>query len=114
VGSSLECGRSWVQAQVVMGFVLLNFMYMCIMFCRSLFVLLTIVLSVFLRFTDSDYPFRYLQTLLSTCNHVHKIKQHESHYNLGELGCSGKVSSSCSTSGSRRITLVTNPVIRHE
>jgi len=29
------------------------------MFCRSLFVLfhLAIVLSVFLRFTDSDYPF---------------------------------------------------------
>ena len=30
--------------------------FMC-MFCRSLFVLLAFVLSVFLRFTDSDYPF---------------------------------------------------------
>ena len=56
-----------------------SFMYM---FCRSLFVLLAIVLSVLLWFTDSDYPFgifwplfclfffdlliliRYLQTLL--------------------------------------------------
>ena len=28
--------------------------------------------------------------------------------------CSGKVSSSCSTSGSRRVNLVTNPVISHE
>ena len=27
------------------------------MFCRSLFVLLAIVLSVLLRFIDSDYPF---------------------------------------------------------
>jgi len=27
------------------------------LFCRSLFVLLFIVLSVFLLFTDSDYPF---------------------------------------------------------
>ena len=29
----------------------------CVMFRTSLFVLLTIVLSVFLRFMDSDYPF---------------------------------------------------------
>ena len=36
------------------------------MFCRSLFVLilLVIVLSVLLRFTASDYPFWYLQTFL--------------------------------------------------
>jgi hypothetical protein len=32
----------------------------------------------------------------------------------GELGCSGKVSSSCSTSDSRRVNLVTNPVISYE
>ena len=31
-----------------------------------------------------------------------------------ELGCSRRVSSSCSTSGTRRDTLVTNPVISHE
>jgi len=31
------------------------FSFMC-MFCRSLFVLLAIVLSVLLRFMDSDYP----------------------------------------------------------
>ena len=33
----------------------------CVMFCKSLFVLLTIILSV-LRLTTSDYPFWYLQT----------------------------------------------------
>ena len=32
----------------------------------------------------------------------------------GELRCSGKVSSSCSTSGTRRVNLVTNPEISHE
>ena len=41
------------------------------MYCRSLFVLLyffllAIVMSVLLRFTDSDYPFWYLLTLLLT------------------------------------------------
>ena len=33
---------------------------------------------------------------------------------VGELRCSGRVSSSCSTSGTRRVNLVTNPVISHE
>jgi len=32
----------------------------------------------------------------------------------GELKCSGRVSSSCSTSSTRRVNLVTNPGIRHE
>jgi hypothetical protein len=32
----------------------------------------------------------------------------------GELGCSGRVSSSYSTSDTRRLTLITNPVINHE
>ena len=31
-----------------------------------------------------------------------------------ELRCSGRVSSSCSTSDTRRVNLVTNPVINHE
>ena len=40
------------------------------MFCRSLFVLLTMVLSVFLRYTDSDYPFGIFWPLccLSFCD----------------------------------------------
>jgi len=38
---------------------------LCDFFCRSLFVLLAIVLSVLLRFTDSDYSFGIsVQTLL--------------------------------------------------
>jgi hypothetical protein len=32
----------------------------------------------------------------------------------GELMCSGRVSRSCSTSGTRRVNLVTNPVISGE
>jgi len=32
----------------------------------------------------------------------------------GELSCSGRVSSSCFTSDTRRVNLVANPVIRHE
>jgi len=31
-----------------------------------------------------------------------------------ELKCSGRLSSSCPTSGTRRVTLVTKPVITHE
>ena len=31
----------------------------------------------------------------------------------GELKCSGRISSSCSTSDTRRVNLVTNPVIMH-
>jgi hypothetical protein len=31
-----------------------------------------------------------------------------------ELGCSGKVSCSSSISGTRRLNLITNPVIGHE
>jgi hypothetical protein len=34
--------------------------------------------------------------------------------NRVELRCSGRVSSSCSTSDTRRVNLVTNPVISHE
>ena len=34
--------------------------------------------------------------------------------NRGERRCSGRVSSSCSTSGTRRVNLVTNPVISRE
>jgi hypothetical protein len=36
------------------------FSFMC-MFCRSLFILLVIVLSVLFWFTDSDYPFDILK-----------------------------------------------------
>ena len=40
------------------------------MFCRSLFVLLTIVLSVLLRYTDSDFPFGIFKLFLMS---IHRI-----------------------------------------
>jgi hypothetical protein len=46
--------------------------------------------------------------------HTYKTKDRVTRTPLktgGELRCSGKVSSSCSTSGTRRVNLVTNPVI---
>ena len=52
---------------------------------------------------------------LST-KHTYKIKDRVTRTLLktgGELMCSG-VRSSCSTSDTRRVNLVTNPVIRHE
>jgi hypothetical protein len=43
-----------------------------------------------------------------------KIEKHEQLKTWGELRCSRKVGSSCSTSDSRRVNLVTNPVISYE
>jgi hypothetical protein len=45
--------------------------------------------------------------------HTHKSKDRVTRTE-GELRCSGRVSSSCSTSDTRRVNLVTNPVISHE
>jgi hypothetical protein len=49
--------------------------------------------------------------------HTYKTKDRATRTPLktgGELGCSGRVRSSCSTSDTRRVNLVTNPVISHE
>jgi hypothetical protein len=49
--------------------------------------------------------------------YTHKTKDRVTRTPLktgGELRCSGRVSSSCSTSGTRRVNLVTNPVVNHE
>ena len=49
--------------------------------------------------------------------HAHKTKDRVTRIQLkigGEHRCSGMVSSSCSTSGTRRVNLVTNPVVSHE
>ena len=48
---------------------------------------------------------------------THKTKDRETQTPLktgSELMCSGRVSSYCSTSGTRRVTLFTNPMISHE
>jgi len=50
-------------------------------------------------------------------NITHKTKDRVTRTPLntrGELRCSGRVGSSCSTSGTRRVTLITNVVISHE
>ena len=49
--------------------------------------------------------------------HIYKTKDRVTRTPLktgGELRCSGRVSSSCSTSGTRFVNLVTNPVISRE
>ena len=49
--------------------------------------------------------------------HTYKTKDRVTRTSLktrGELRCSGRVSSSCSTSGTRRVNLVINPVISRE
>jgi hypothetical protein len=50
-------------------------------------------------------------------NHAYKTKDRVTRTPLktwGELRCSGRVSSSCSTTDTRRVNLVTNSVSRHE
>jgi hypothetical protein len=71
------------------------FSFIC-MFYRSFFVffLLAIVLSVLLRYTDSDCPFGIFKLFLNMD--------------------SGRVGSSCSSSDIRRVNLVTNPIISRE
>ena len=49
--------------------------------------------------------------------YTHKAKDRVTRTPLntgGELRCTGRVGSSCPTSGTRRVNLVTNPVINHE
>jgi hypothetical protein len=49
--------------------------------------------------------------------HTYKTKDRVTRTPLktgGELRCPGRVGSSCSASGTRRVNLVTNPVISHE
>jgi len=49
--------------------------------------------------------------------HTYKTKDRVTRTSLktgGELRCSGRVSSSCSTCGPHRVNLVTNPVTSHE
>ena len=42
------------------------------------------------------------------------IEQHEHHWDQGELMLSGRISSQCSTSNTRHITLAEIPLINHE
>jgi hypothetical protein len=53
-------------------------------------------------------PLTYIFTIYITLIHVYGWEYR------GELRCSGRISSSCSISGTRRVNLVTNPVICNE
>ena len=52
------------------------------MFCRSLYVLLAIVLSAFLRFTDSDYPFDIFKLFLTHLRHMQLFSVERKHWTL--------------------------------
>ena len=74
--------------------------------------------SVYRRRTDNTMAKRKRTKGQTTINKVYKkTKDRVTRTPLktgGELKCSGRVSCSCSTSDTRRVNLVTNPVISHE
>jgi len=61
ITNCLPFRSTWVNPRLIVGFVFIDSLVFCVMFCRSLFVLLSfffvIVLSVLLWYTASDYPF---------------------------------------------------------
>jgi hypothetical protein len=60
---------------------------------------------------------KYKRTNNNLKKHTHKTKDRVTETPLntgGELRCSGRVSIFCSTSGTRRVNLLTNPVISQE
>ena len=60
---------------------------------------------------------KYKRTNNDKKNHTYKPKDPVTRTPLktgGELRCSGRISSPCSTSDTHRVNLVTNPVISHE
>ena len=78
---------------------------------------------------DYSTPFQYLMDPLCgpkeivlkdkqrSTNYTHRTKDRVTQAPLktgDELGCCGRVSSSCSTGGTRCVTLVAKPVIGHE
>ena len=74
--------------------------------------------SVYRRRTDNTMAKRKVQKdKQRSTKHTRKTKDRVTRTPLktgDELRCSGRVSSSCSTSDTRRVNIVTNPVIIHE
>jgi hypothetical protein len=58
--------------------------------------------------TNNDLQNKHIQLMIQLKNNTNLVKTGD------ELRCSGRVGSSCTTSGTRRVNLVTNPVISHE
>ena len=59
---------------VFIGFHVSRSLDFCVVFCKSLFVLLVIMFSVLLRFTASDYPcsiFKLCVCLFDILNHMY-------------------------------------------
>ena len=74
--------------------------------------------SVYRRRTENmDKREKLQNNKQRSTKHIHNTKDRATLIALktgGERRCSGRVSSSCSTSGTRRVNLVTNPLISHE
>jgi len=51
-----------------------------VMFCRSLFVLLSVVLSVLLRFTTSDYPFSIFKLFVQRISSLNREEENKSNH----------------------------------
>ena len=69
--------------------------------------------SVYQRRTDNTMTKR--KDKQRSTKHTHKTNTNTTKTGgLTELGCSVRIFSSCSTSDTRRVNLVTNPVISHE
>jgi len=65
----------------------------------------------------TQWPKEKVQKDKLSTKHTHKTEDRVTRTQLrtgAELRCSGRVGSSCSSSGACRVTLVTNPVISHE
>jgi len=65
----------------------------------------------------TQWPKKVQKDKQRSTKHIYKTKDRVTRTPLktrGELRCSGRVSSSWSTSGTRRVNLVTNPVINRE
>jgi hypothetical protein len=66
----------------------------------------------------SDWRIIFQSLCTRNQGHTHKTKNRvtwrTSPKTGGELGCFGRVSSSCSTNGTFRVNLVTNPVLSHK
>ena len=60
-------------SQVLSGVRVVRSLVFCVVFCRSLFIILAIGLSALLRFTDSDYPFKHFLNILLTLLYTNQI-----------------------------------------
>jgi hypothetical protein len=88
------------------------------MLCRSLFVLLYFFFWPLCWLFFFDIRILIAPLVSSNSSYLEIVTySHTTRTPLktgGELRCSGRVSSSCSTSGTRRVDLVTNPAISRE